>query len=512
MVDGHRNEIQPDLSLSEIIGISWRYKWLVMAFVIVFMIIGMAMFYRQGPMFKVEGGSRALIEGDSHYLIQMNEHGLLDFTEHQLFAKYVRQLRDIELFELGIQEFDLVDRGEMAESEYGEALRKKAIGLLKGIDYLASGEISTESGSPSRDMVLVTFEGSDEEIYSNFIAWLLNRSKLNLINSIMNDAENNLNSMRDQNQLEIAKVEQDIELAQVEFFQNVEDRIIELQLRKNILVEEYFKSLEEDIYVLQQDINFLRKKDATELEDDIWDMTDNIEAIKARYKSEKTDRINYLNEQLQLAQSLNIEGLVEWGNPNQILESGSILTTIQQGEQPYFYRGRIAIDQEIKELEQRTSDDSFIEGLRDLEYRLSRLKNERDIDGYIEGLRQKESLLDLYKGKVGRREYIEGLTELEYQIEELKNQKSEEFVPDIRALQTSLAKLRNDLELDRKTKLVDSYKDNPALISLVALDIKNISSESLNRSSLFFLVLSGLVGLIFSGLFVILKFVYVNNK
>ena len=163
-------------------------------------------------------------------------------------------------------------------------------------------------------------------------------------------------------------------------------------------------------------------------------------------------------------------------------------------------------------MEQRTSDDSFIEGLRDLEYRLSRLKNERDIDGYIEGLRQKESLLDLYKGKVGRREYIEGLTELEYQIEELKNQKSEEFVPDIRALQTSLAKLRNDLELDRKTKLVDSYKDNPALISLVALDIKNISSESLNRSSLFFLVLSGLVGLIFSGLFVILKFVYVNNK
>ena len=113
---------------------------------------------------------------------------------------------------------------------------------------------------------------------------------------------------------------------------------------------------------------------------------------------------------------------------------------------------------------------------------------------------------------MGRREYIEGLTELEYQIEELKNQKSEEFVPDIRALQTSLAKLRNDLELDRKTKLVDSYKDNPALISLVALDIKNISSESLNRSSLFFLVLSGLVGLIFSGLFVILKFVYVNNK
>ena len=62
--------------------------------------------------------------------------------------------------------------------------------------------------------------------------WLLEKSKHNLTDSMMTDAENNLLSMKDQNQLEIAKVEQDIQLAKSEFVSKKEDQTVALVLQK----------------------------------------------------------------------------------------------------------------------------------------------------------------------------------------------------------------------------------------------------------------------------------------
>ena len=145
---------------------------------------------------------------------------------------------------------------------------------------MASGDIVLESGVPSGDMVVLIIDGPDKERYATFVVCLLEKSKHNLTDSMMDDAENNLFSMKDRNQLEIAKVEQDVQLAKSEFVRKKENQTVALVLQKNFLIEEHFKSLEEDMHVLEKGIILLQQKDSVELEDKIQDMTDDIEANK----------------------------------------------------------------------------------------------------------------------------------------------------------------------------------------------------------------------------------------
>jgi chain length determinant protein (polysaccharide antigen chain regulator) len=83
-------------------------------------------------------------------------------------------------------------------------------------------------------------------------------------------------------------------------------------------------------------------------------------------------------------------------------ERNAFYTEVNTQPQPLYLRGSKALRSEIKELTERSSDDPFIPGLRDLEDKVVLLKTNRQVealkarqsnDPFIETLRDKESEL-----------------------------------------------------------------------------------------------------------------------
>lgn len=131
---------------------------------------------------------------------------------------------------------------------------------------------------------------------------------------------------------------------------------------------------------------------------------DQIKTLRDSAKTKRMDQITVLTEAAKIAESI---GLIE---KSALLENTSIAanernafyTEVNTQPQPLYLRGSKALRSEIKELTERSSDDPFIPGLRDLEDKVELLKANRQIealkarqsnDPFIEILRDKESEL-----------------------------------------------------------------------------------------------------------------------
>lgn len=133
-------------------------------------------------------------------------------------------------------------------------------------------------------------------------------------------------------------------------------------------------------------------------------LEDQIKTLRDSAKTKRMDQITVLTEAAKIAESI---GLIE---KSALLENTSIAanernafyTEVNTQPQPLYLRGSKALRSEIKELTERSSDDPFIPGLRDLEDKVELLKANRQIealkarqsnDPFIEILRDKESEL-----------------------------------------------------------------------------------------------------------------------
>ena len=133
-------------------------------------------------------------------------------------------------------------------------------------------------------------------------------------------------------------------------------------------------------------------------------LEDQIKTLRDSAKTKRMDQITVLTEAAKIAESI---GLVE---KSALLENAAITTNernaiyteVNTQPQPLYLRGSKALHSEIKELTERSSDDPFIPGLRDLEDKIVLLKTNRQIealkarqsnDPFIETLRDKESEL-----------------------------------------------------------------------------------------------------------------------
>lgn len=133
-------------------------------------------------------------------------------------------------------------------------------------------------------------------------------------------------------------------------------------------------------------------------------LEDQIKTLRESAKTKRMDRITELTEAAKIAESI---GLVE---KSALLDSSisvanernAFYTEVNTQPQPLYLRGSKALRSEIKELTERSSDDPFIPGLRDLEDKATLLKTNRQVealqarqsnDAFIETLRDKESEL-----------------------------------------------------------------------------------------------------------------------
>lgn len=171
--------------------------------------------------------------------------------------------------------------------------------------------------------------------------------------------------------------------------------------------------------VLKKDVELLREKTQKQVNDQIVQLEetdgverkkleDQISTLRTNAKTKRMDKIQELTEAAKVAESV---GLIE---KSSLLESspapansnrGAIYTEVNtQAPPPLYLRGSKALRAEIKELNERVSDDPFIPGLRDLQDKLELLKTNRQVeallarktqDPFIKELRDKESELAL---------------------------------------------------------------------------------------------------------------------
>lgn len=148
------------------------------------------------------------------------------------------------------------------------------------------------------------------------------------------------------------------------------------------------------------EISKLQETDQVEREK----LEDQIKTLRESAKTKRMDQITVLTEAAKIAESI---GLIE---KSALLDSAAITTNERNAfytegntqPQPLYVRGSKALRSEIKELTERTSDDPFIPGLRDLQDKAEILKKNPQVealkarqsnDPFIENLRDKESEL-----------------------------------------------------------------------------------------------------------------------
>lgn len=129
-----------------------------------------------------------------------------------------------------------------------------------------------------------------------------------------------------------------------------------------------------------------------------------VNTLRESAKTKRMDQITVLTEAAKIAESI---GLVEKSAllDNAVVttnERNAFYTEVNTQPQPLYLRGSKALRSEIKELSERTSDDPFIPGLRELQDKVEILKKNPQIealkarqsnDPFIETLRDKESEL-----------------------------------------------------------------------------------------------------------------------
>lgn len=92
-------------------------------------------------------------------------------------------------------------------------------------------------------------------------------------------------------------------------------------------------------------------------------------------KQRREDTVAKLEEALQVARKLNIQKPSDYRRDFQVYSQDAESVAVNTAEMPMYTRGTIALEAEINALANRSSDDPFISGLRDVQERLSSLRS-----------------------------------------------------------------------------------------------------------------------------------------
>lgn len=112
--------------------------------------------------------------------------------------------------------------------------------------------------------------------------------------------------------------------------------------------------------------------------------------IDARRRTEaarRADTIQRLEQQVRIARLLELEKPLEM-RPTEAQTGESVSVTVQAPNQPLFFRGYLALEEEIRQLRARTDDDPFVPDLRDLQQQRYLLEQAATTEHVMQALEQ----------------------------------------------------------------------------------------------------------------------------
>jgi LPS O-antigen subunit length determinant protein (WzzB/FepE family) len=118
-----------------------------------------------------------------------------------------------------------------------------------------------------------------------------------------------------------------------------------------------------------------------------------IVALRQKAEAQRADRIEWLGEQAKIARSLELDRPIEMRNPEPAVAGEKVSAQVRSDSTPFFFRGYLAIDEEIQLLQQRKEGDAFVEELRELEQKVYLLQND-DQSTRVERLLRESKLGD----------------------------------------------------------------------------------------------------------------------
>ena len=421
-------EISPDgMSLYDAIDIIVAYKWMVLLISTLGLTIGIFLLFFSTPKHVSSIQITPLLDSSipelkSHYVANL----LIGLDSKDLYDLFRSNLRDRKLLAPIFEKSGLVDMSDLSDEE--------VIDQING--YINSNlNIEVIQSKKGEEIFLsVSLAGFNQALVEETLIQIINKSQDQLYTQLSDVMEEEIHSMSVMNDLDIQRALQKIDLLKLRHTSENNDKKIRIQ----------------------KDIDELKRKHFARATDLVYRLELEIMLLEGKYQFAKSDRIDYLKEQSEIAGELGLDDLIEWEtsylSPAQIVK-------ISDSSDPYFYFGTKVIDKEINQMENRLNDAPFIDGLRDLQTQLRKAKDTLENDAHIEGLR-----------------------ELEEQLESLDTQDIDSFVNGLRVEEMKLAAFKDDINLKLSKK---TYTESPIVageIALVEYETSRIYSYTEGRS------------------------------
>ena len=201
------------------------------------------------------------------------------------------------------------------------------------------------------------------------------------------------------------------------------------------------KRREDQIKGIEYSIASKRELAKTRREDQINKIETSLTSKRDLAKQRREDQIVRFKEAILIAETLGINKREDATN---IIKNSQMNLDIVTSTNPLYYIGTEALKAEIRTLNERTSDEPFISGLRDMQENLSRLRAVKSDDPTIAGLRDLQEQLDRVVSIKSDAPFIEELRDLQEELALLRSIKSDDpFIGGLRDLQENLALLRS---------------------------------------------------------------------
>ncbi|AEG31978.1 Wzz/FepE/Etk N-terminal domain-containing protein [Thiomicrospira cyclica] len=381
-----------EIDLYELWQTIWSQKWLIAIATIIMTVIAGLYAINMTPTYQSEASllppSSAQI--DSIRLSELSGFNLERPTQESVYQTYLENLTSSEaimhLLRLEPHQAFIQNELQLSETQAYRFLRKNLTITTpeisqKEVFKLLSTRIAFQASSPH-----ISYE-----ILSDFLSASADLTTQEIRNSLLTSIELKISRLLSEYEQENARVNREIEAE----IKRLEEDDLE---SKTVLLQKFELENQRVNREIQAEIKRLEETDIEHKEN----LTEQIKLLREKAKLDREFRIARLKTDLNIAQALGIETPVNPSDYNR--QAGNVSRIDINSQNPSrYWLGTKALTQEIRSLQQRTSDDPFISELPDLfrqlealnvNQRIERLKNRQDNFPFSEELRSIQAKLN----------------------------------------------------------------------------------------------------------------------
>jgi len=469
----------------------FTYKWIVISITVIGALLSVAFAWSQSDWYTSTVSIKSLSSFENSNVDQLRNLNLIPYGKDDLFVLYEEHLTDIDMLLEGAIQYKLLGNSNSSVEDY----QRSSESLVRSfeLNYL-------KDESPEMTATFTAY-GAQGANLKNYVDWALSQTNIELKNTLIKEIESTIDYEKSSHEIYIQNILKEINSLITLHHNQLDDQSAVTKLEISQLKDAHQKNMDDEISQLTKEIDRVKSNHQIKLEDEILSLDLTIEKEKKKHQALSLDRVEFLEEQLAIANAvgLGLPYAVELNNDAQY----GVHHELENMNLPYFYFGNVAISKEIYEIENRipSEQEAFTPELRELEKQKAIISSKLGKEEFVPTLRDLQSRLILLNLMKNNDAYISGLRPLEIQLENLDSRKGEEFVPGLRGLQETLAKNRTSLEIERKEKALLKFTNSSELIRFVDSDSRRAQLSNSSRNLTSVVVLGTIVSLVV-GIFV----------